>query len=107
MKVGGRQEIDDLCPEIVFCRQIEKQDHCLGQRKLHQRLFDHSGHGNAVIVKYFFDWWPVGLEATSDDADVIESHLVIADQPQDLLGYRADFIVDAKGVEDLATPIFR
>src|SRR5262245_3755654 len=92
-------------PEVILCGKIEKQDHGLGQGKLYERLLDHAGQGDVMIAKDFFDCWPVDFEAASHDAYLIEGHIFMAHQAQDFLCDNRDFIVDAEGVHDFASPL--
>src|SRR5437870_7426818 len=86
---------------------MQQADYGLGQRELHQRFFDDASDRDLMLSKDFFDRHPVTLKAPGDYADLIERYVVIADQAQDFLCHRADFVVNAESVEDPAAPVYR
>ena len=60
-----------------------------------------------MLGKDLFDLGAIAIQSSRDHADLIECHAVLLGEEQDLLGHRADLIVNAKGIDDPAVPIGR
>src|SRR5688500_11196096 len=57
--------------------------------------------------KDLFDLCAITIQNSRNHADLIERDAVLLGEEQDLLGHRADLIVNAKGIDDPAVPIDR
>src|SRR5688500_10122553 len=57
--------------------------------------------------KDLFDLCAITIQSSCDHADLIERDAVLLGEEQDLLGHRADLVVNAKGIDDPAMPIGR